>query len=303
MRRVLAIVVALLGSVGTVAAAEVVRDCPECPELVRIPVGSFSMGTDADEEDREQLTDYFRGRSAPVRRVVVGAYALGRFEVTRGDFRRFVAATGHGAAGCFVWRDGEYRHDSALGWNDPGFAQTDDHPAVCVSWEDASAYVAWLTQRTGRRYRLPSEAEWEYAARAGAISARPWGNEAAQSCRHANGADRATVLAVPEAARWATVPCDDGASHTAPVGRYAANAFGLHDMLGNAAEWTADCATPDHHGAPADGRARTDGDCALRMVRGGAWDGGPAELRSAYRVGSPAVVRVYARGFRIARDD
>jgi formylglycine-generating enzyme required for sulfatase activity len=131
--------------------------------------------------------------------------------------------------------------------------------------------------------------------------ARFWGNEAAAGCRHANGADRATVLAVADAAAWATAACDDGAAYTAAVGRYAPNPFGLHDMLGNAAEWTADCANPHYRGAPADGQPWSAGDCDLRMVRGGAWDGGPAEVRSAYRVGSPVVVRVYARGFRVAR--
>lgn len=302
MRALLPIAVCL-GLARMAGAGETVRDCPACPELVRIPAGSFAMGAATDEEDREHLTDDFRGRSGPVRRVMIDAFALGRFEVTRGEFRRFVVATGHVSLGCFHWRDGEYRYDRALGWDNPGFPQNDAHPAVCVSWEDATAYVAWLATMTGRRYRLPSEAEWEYGARAGSATARPWGDDAATSCAHANGADRATAAAVPEASSWATAPCHDGASHTAPVGRYAANAFGLHDMLGNAAEWTADCATPDHRGAPADGRPRSDGDCALRMVRGGAWDGGPAELRSAYRVGSPVVVRVYARGLRVARDE
>lgn len=271
--------------------------------MVVVPAGGFTMGAGGAEEDRERLTEEFRGRSGPPRRVSVATFAIGRFEVTRREFARFVAATGHPSAGCFGWSAGEYRFDPARSWNAPGFAQNEDHPVACVSWEDAAAYVRWLSAVTGRRYRLPSEAEWEYAARAGATTARYWGEDPGQACRYANGADEATVRAVPEAGSWATAPCDDRHPHTAPVGRYQANAYGLHDVLGNVAEWTQDCASEDYRGAPVDGGPWLAGDCALRMVRGGAWDGGPAELRAAYRVGSPGVVRVYARGFRVARDE
>lgn len=278
------------------------RDCPECPQMVRVPAGAFAMGAAPGEEEREQLAEAFRHRSQPQRRVHVAPFAVGRFEVTRGEYRLFVQATGRGSDGCFVWSGNEFVFDAAKDWRHPGFEQSDAHPAVCVSWEDANAYVQWLSARTGARYRLLTEAEWEYAARAGSAGARFWGNDAERGCAFANGADLATSGAVPGAADWGRVDCNDRFAFTAPAGQFAANAFGLHDVLGNAAEWTQDCWKGNYAGAPADARAVTDGDCALRAVRGGSWEDAPVGVRSAYRVGSPTTVRVYTRGFRIARD-
>jgi len=279
------------------------RDCAECPELVTLPAGRFTMGVAPDEEAVEQIAAEFRGRSEPRRDIQVARLSIGRFEVTRGEFRVFVTATGHHSSGCFVWEGGEHRLLAARSWQSPGFAQDDRHPATCISWEDATAYARWLSKVSGRRYRLPSEAEWEYAARAGTTSHRYWGNTMREACRYSNGADASTRRVVPEAADWAISDCDDGHAYTAPVGRFAANALGLHDMLGNVAEWTADCWHPDYRGAPATAAARSDGDCDLRAVRGGAWDEASAGLRAAYRVGSPVVVRVYARGFRVVREE
>lgn len=279
------------------------RDCERCPQMVRIAAGEFLMGAGTDEEVRERLGEAFRHRSQPQRRVRVAAFSIGLNEVTRGEYRRFVEATGHPGGGCFVWSGSEHRLDSHLSWHNPGYAQDDRHPATCVSWEDAVAYVDWLSRSTGRRYRLPSEAEWEYVARAGTDAPRFWGVDGHAACAHANGADLRLRAALPNARDWDAADCDDGHVHTAPVGSYRANGFGLYDMLGNAAEWTADCWNPDYRNAPADGRTRADGDCWMRAVRGGAWDEGPAGLRAAYRVGSPVVIRVYSRGFRVARDD
>lgn len=261
------------------------------------------MGVAPDEEDREQLAESFRRRSEPPRTVAVASFSIGIHEVTRGQFARFVEATGHRAEGCFVWSGREFVDRSDRSWRAPGFGQGDDHPVVCVSWNDAQAYVRWLGTITGRPYRLPSEGEWEYVARAGTGSTRFWGDDPALACRFANGADATTASRAPGATDGAVHPCDDGYSHTAPVGRYESNAFGLHDVLGNVAEWTQDCWHPDYRHARADGKPETTGECALRVVRGGAWDEGPAGLRAAYRVGSPTTVRVYGRGFRVARDD
>ena len=279
------------------------RDCADCPELVTLPAGRFVMGAAPDEEVLEQLAGEFRGRSAPQRAVELARFSIGRFEVTRGQFRAFVAATGHRSAGCFVWSVDAHRLEAVRSWQSPGFEQNDTHPATCISWEDAEAYTRWLSQRSGRRYRLPSEAEWEYAARAGTTTHRHWGNDMREACRYSNSADISTRREVPEAADWAFSDCNDDHAYTAPVGRFAANAFGLHDTLGNVAEWTADCWNPDYRGAPATAIARSDGDCHLRAVRGGAWDEASAGLRAAYRAGSPVVVRVYARGFRVVREE
>jgi formylglycine-generating enzyme required for sulfatase activity len=271
--------------------------------MIRLPAGRFVMGVGADEEDREQLAEAFRGRSEPRRTLAVAAFAIGIHEVTRGQFRRFVEATGHDAEGCFVWTGREFVERYDRSWRDPGFPQADDHPAVCVSWNDAQAYVRWLGEVTGRPYRLPGEAEWEYAARAGGDAIRFWGDDPRLACRFANGADDATAIRASTAIEASAHSCNDGYAHTAPVGRFQANAFGVHDVLGNAAEWTQDCWRPDYRDARVDAVAETSGDCTMRAVRGGAWDEGPAGLRVAYRVGSPTTVRVYGRGFRVARDE
>jgi sulfatase modifying factor 1 len=171
-----------------------------------------------------------------------------------------------------------------------------------VSWNDATAYARWLTQRTGKRYRLPTEAEWEYAARAGTRTARFWGDDAKMACAFANGADVSVHAHVPNASSWNIVGCNDRYSYTAPVGTFRPNAFALYDMLGNVEEWTQDCWNASYLGAPKDASAVVTGDCALRAVRGGSWIDAPVGIRAAYRVGSPTTVRVYRRGFRVAAD-
>ena len=267
--------------------------------MVEIPPGRFLMGTAPDEEERENLSDEFRGRSTPQREVRIARFAASRFEVTRGQYRTFAEATGRDGDGCFTWTGSTFEVGARLNWRNPGYAQDDRHPAVCVSWEDAIAYVRWLGQRTGRAYRLLSEAEWEYAARAGTTTARFWGEDGNLSCAYANGADRATAGSAGPLGRAA---CDDGHAYTAPAGSFRANAFGLHDMLGNVGEWTQDCWNGNYARAPSDERAASTGDCTMRSVRGGSWDDAPAGLRAAYRVGSPVTVRLYSRGFRVARD-
>ncbi|MEQ1776377.1 MAG: formylglycine-generating enzyme family protein [Burkholderiales bacterium] len=278
------------------------KDCADCPEMVVIPAGHFAMGTTSDEEAREYLAERFRYRSEPQHHVNVKRFAAGKFEITRGQYRAFAEASGRNSGGCFVWNGTEFEVDKNRSWRNPGYAQNDLHPVVCVSWEDASAYVRWLSQKTAKQYRLLTEAEWEYAARAGTTTARFWGDDGNSACDHANGADRASIRQVPAARQWESANCDDRYAYTAPVGGYRANAFGLHDMLGNAGEWTQDCWNANYGGAPIDGSAWATGDCLMRAVRGGAWDDAPTGLRAAYRVGSPTMIRLYSRGFRVARE-
>jgi formylglycine-generating enzyme len=295
--------IAAWAALQTPAAAQspgsVFRDCPECPEMVVIPGGRFMMGVAAGEEEREGLSESFRGRSEPQHSVTVQTFAAGKFEVTRAQYRVFAEATGRTSDGCFVWRGAGFEKDPARDWRNPGYAQDDSQPVVCVSWDDANAYARWLSERTGRQYRLLSEAEWEYAARAGTTTARFWG-DAASTCEYANGADLSMRARVPGTSEWPIAKCDDRHAYTAPVGSYRANAFGLHDMLGNVWEWTQDCWNANYDGAPADGRSWNTGECALRAVRGGSWEDAPLGVRAAYRVGSPTVIRVYIRGFRVA---
>ena len=164
--------------------------------------------------------------------------------------------------------DPEWKERLGRGWKNPGFGHEQDEtePVVCVSWDDAQAYVRWLSEETGEAYRLLSEAEWEYVARAGTTTARYWGESEAGQCRYANGADAGTGF------EWA-VSCHDGHARTAPVGRYEANAFGLYDVLGNVLEWTADCWNESYAGAPSNGGAWESGECTRRVLRGGSWNG------------------------------
>lgn len=293
--------VALRAPAAALQPGTVFRDCADCPEMVVIPAGRFVMGAAPGEEARENMSAEFRHRSEPQRTVAVKSFSAGKFEVTRGEYRLFAESTGRSSDGCFVWTASGFEKDPIRDWRNPGYGQDDTHPVVCVSWDDASAYAKWLSEKTGRTYRLLSEAEWEYAARAGTTTTRFWGDDGNASCDFANGGDLATRARVPGAGTWPVADCNDRYAYTAPVGRYRANAFGLHDMLGNVWEWTQDCWNANYSGAPTDGSAWTAGECSLRVVRGGSWEDAPMGVRAAYRVGSPTVIRVYIRGFRVAR--
>ena len=270
--------------------------------MLVVPAGSYAMGAAPGEEARENLGDDFRNRSEPRHAVKVRTFSAGKFEVTRGQYGVFSEATGRKDRGCFIWTGTQFDLDPDKSWRDTGYAQDNAHPVTCVSWEDASAYASWLSARTGRKYRLLTEAEWEYVARAGTTTARFWGDDPGRACEYANGADASARARARHGSDWHVADCDDGYAYTAPVGRYGANAFGFHDMLGNVEEWTQDCWNPNYVGAPVDGSAAAAGDCALRAARGGSWHDAPVGLRAAYRVGSPTTIRVYTRGFRVARD-
>ena len=179
-----------------------------------------------------------------------------------------------------------------------GFPQTDRDPAVCVNWADARAYVAWLSEKTGKSYRLLSESEWEYAARGGTRTSRHWGESASGQCGYANGADR---TAKGRYSGWTVAECDDGHVWTAPVGTFKANGFGLHDVLGNVWEWVEDCWNDSYSGAPSDGSAWESGNCGRRVLRGGSWVNQPRNLRSAYRLRLVTGLRLSDTGFRVAR--
>lgn len=272
------------------------RECDICPEMVVVSSGTFAMGSPEGEKDRA-------ADEGPLHPVTIGrSFALGKFEVTVDQYAAFVQETGHDAgSSCDVWRDGTWEERRGYSFRNPGFAQTGAHPVACPSWDDAQAYLAWLSRKTGKAYRLPTEAEWEYAARAGAATRFSFGDDAADYCRHGNGADQAARREVPGAAAWSVLACDDSHAYTAPVGSYAANAFGLHDMLGNVFEWVEDCWHDGYAGAPADGSAWTGGDCATRVERGGAWGYPPDYLRAAVRGRQAPAYRYVNQGIRAAR--
>ena len=237
---------------------QVFRDCEDCPEMVVVPGGTFRMGCVSGQDCYD---DEF-----PVHEVRVASFALGRYEVLFKEYDRFVAATGR-------------ERPPDWGWGRGG------QPVINVSWEDATAYAEWLSAETGQRYRLPSEAEWEYAARAGTTTAYSWGADIGQN--------RANCLDC--GSRW-------DAQQAAPAGSFAANAWGLHDMHGNVWEWVADCWHDSYARAPTDGSAWTrGGNCSRRVFRGGSWLRSARNLRSASRNWIDVGNRLDDVGIRLSR--
>jgi formylglycine-generating enzyme required for sulfatase activity len=224
------------------------RDCESCPLMVSLPGGTFKMGSPSSEPGRNAY-------EGPQRDVTVKPFAIGVYEITSAEWAACVA---EGA--CSKKRADE----------------TGKLPALGVSWRDATAYASWLSKKTGGKYRLPSESEWEYAARAGSTTAYWWGDKF----------DRARV----------------SAREASAVGSYEANAFGLYDVLGNAREWVADCYVNNFVKAPTDGAAVADGDCSKRVIRGGAWSNAPVDMRTANRSRIDSGVTVQYMGVRLAAE-
>ena len=237
-------------------SGETFRDCDGCPEMIRVPAGSFQMGGNGGDSTEQ-----------PVHSVTIAApFALGRFEVTVAQWLACVSA-----GGCAY---------------EPKATADPERAAVRnLSWDDTQEYLSWLSESTGRKYRLPTEAEWEYAARAGTASSFWWGDS-------------------PEADMVSCKDCGGPWSRKAPtpVGSRPANPFGLHDMNGGVAEWTADCWLKSYEGAPGDGSARVQGLCSQRVLRGGSWRNESTYLRSASRFFYDASVRYLVNGFRVAAD-
>jgi formylglycine-generating enzyme required for sulfatase activity len=268
------------------------RECAGCPEMVVVPPGSFTMGSPEIELGRmDSESPQHVVRIA--RRLAVGAA-----HVTVDQFAAFAGETGYAASTRCVTGNAQ-----AGSWRNPGFKQDGSHPAVCIDWADAKAYVDWLAARTGRPYRLLAEAEWEYASRGRTqpgIYPRLWpGPDAGMLCRYGNGLDQRGRGILWRGLPLGVMPCDDGYLYTSPAGHYAPNAFGLHDMFGNARQWTADCWHTSYTGAPSDGSAwASPGPCA-HVIRGGAWSTIMRDLRSASRHAGLTVDNTY--GFRVAR--
>ena len=265
------------------------RDGPLYPEMVLLPEGEFVQGVPDAEEEREKFSEQRRGWAAPCHRVMIPEpFWMATYPVTRGAFAVFVAETGRDMGNsAWTFERGwklvrEYKERPNRGWRNPGFRQTDRHPVVCVSHDDAVAYTEWLSRRTGNAYRLPSESEWEYAARAGTTTARYWGDGFGGAARYA----------------WS-----GQTTGTAPVdSARLPNDFGLHDMLGNVWEWCADSWHGNYQGAPDDGSAwginGNDGRCVLR---GGSWSYNPRNVRAGVRSIIDRGSRNNYAGFRLSR--
>ena len=268
------------------------------PALVLIPAGRFDMGSPDNELGR------FDDEGPRVTVGIDDSFYLGRTEVTVAEFTHFVSVAGYEpdseVNGCYLWRDGELNPDNDAGWaNQPGFESGPNFPAVCVSWRDAFRYVEWLSEQTGASYRLPSEAEWEYAARAGSEEVRYWGQDSKEACRHANVADLSFNRHYEELDR-AIHDCDDGFPQTAPVASFSANQFGLHDTLGNVWEWTCSVFGPLDSGAAL---ACVDfWASGSRVLRGGGWYIPPDGVRSAHRNAGGSGSQTVSVGFRVLRE-
>ena len=278
---------------SSLAAGDVFRDCSACPLMKVVPPGHFEQGSTADDHDAQPF-------EMPRHAVTIAQpLAFGEYEVTRAQYGTFVEETQRQPSGECSTYDGEWAQHADRDWSRVGFPQTASHPVACVSWEDAKAYVAWLSKKAGHPYRLPSASEWEYAARGGSDASRPWRAETKEACAAANVADESASERFPG---WSVHPCNDGYVFTAPVGAFAANGFGLNDMLGNVFEWVEDCWHDRYDGAPTNGSAWVGPGCSEREMRGGSWFTTPAFVRAAYRNRFEPGYRSSSVGFRVVRD-
>ncbi|MEN8221157.1 MAG: formylglycine-generating enzyme family protein, partial [Pseudomonadota bacterium] len=254
-------------------------------------MGDIQGGGDSDEQ--------------PLHDVSVGRFAMGRYEVTVGEFRRFVNATGYKTdaekeGSCYTYKDSSWQKVKGVNWRNPNFSQDSAHPVVCVSWNDATTYAKWLATQTGKQYRLPTEAEWEYAARAGTKTARYWGNNPDDACGYANVHDNTSKR--ENGFGWAHHKCTDGYAKTAPVGRFKPNGFGLFDMLGNVWEWT--CSEYENKYSGKEQRCLSKNIASNKshfVLRGGSWFVDVRWTRTALRLRWQPSERDRLVGFRLAR--
>ena len=280
------------GEAGAAQPGAAFRDCPECPEMVVVPEGNFTMGSSDSEKswaashggNAESVSD-----ESPQHHVSLRSFALGKYDVTRGEYAAFVRDTGYPAGdGCFESSMPKSNKRADGNWQNPGFEQTDRDPVTCVSWEDARAYIAWLNGKvSGAKseagpYRLPSETEWEYAARAGTTTRFWWGDNDDGAAAYAWYKDNS-----------------DGKTHA--VGLKPANPFGLYDIVGNIWQWTQDCYADSYAKAPTSGSATEGAASCMRVDRGSCWLYPSWLLRSATRERNPADFRDVIMGFRVAR--
>lgn len=298
---------------------ETFRDCADCPEMVVIPAGSFLMGSTVSELEGDPLAEIRYQFEGHQRVVSIRQFASGMFNITRQQWAAFVQATNRPTNGGCTWSGLPGSANSKpwdphpdASWKNLGFEQDDNHPVVCVTWNDAQDYVKWLSIRTGKNYRLLTEAEWEYAARAGTSTPFPWGLTANHEYSNYGTETVAGIGLASGRDKWI---------FTSPVGSFPPNQFGLYDMHGNVLEWVEDCFSLSYVELPTDGSAFTkaitleipdgrfsrmngENSCSFRICRGGdAWDH-PIMIRSASRNWGKVAGDSYGSaglGFRVAR--
>jgi formylglycine-generating enzyme required for sulfatase activity len=312
MRRLIPIALIVVARITFAQQAEPVpppasADCPVCPELALAPPGKFLMGSAPDAAELDAAT----GETPTVAVSLTRPFHVSRREISVAEFRRYVEATGaEPAPGCRVWLGGQWVLERDRSWRDPGsvLPPQDTEPVICVNWEDARGYADWLSKESGKRYRLPSEAEWEYVARGGTSFPRFWGERDSHegavlslACDFANVYDSSAVDSYHFP--WPNARCSDRVAALAPVGQYKPNAFGVFDIIGNVREWVMDCYTASYAGRPEDARAWTwQGGCELKGVRGGSWASRPRDARAPARGAEPTALRQSDLGFRVVRD-
>jgi formylglycine-generating enzyme required for sulfatase activity len=271
------------------------KDCGTCPDMIVLPTGEFMMGSPTSENGHIDI------EGLPRRVTISKRIAIGKFEVTVEQMSAFIAETGMNIGGsCHLITDPgrtvAHWSDASASMLTPGFDITPSHPAVCISWHEAQSYVAWLHRRTGKPYRLPTEAEWEYAARAGTATRYSFGNDETSLCGYARFADLGSQFGWGDGCR-----SNVAAYGTTPVGALKPNPWGLFDMHGNAWEWVEDCWTPNPQEMPVDGSAFSrPGSCETGVIRGGSFAAGSRRVRSAIRSPVRTTKHFYNTGLRVA---
>ncbi len=285
-----------LALLSTIASAQE-GVAPIEPQMVTIKAGELMMGS------------VRRANSQPVHAVTIKAFRMGKYEVTGAEFQRFVAATRYREPNmCMQLASKRWFESVPSEYTAGATLQTVSkfEPAACIGWKDADAYVKWLAKETGKKYRLPSEAEWEYVHRAGSDARYFFGNDETVACRYANLADKAAEAAVrrdfglESKEHVGVIPCDDQAGYASIVGMYEPNAFGVHDTLGNISEFVQDCYHETYEGAATDGSAREKAQCEARVIRGTSWHHRGAHASTRYPAGSQFIGAT--DGFRVAED-
>ena len=286
------------------------RDCDFCSEMVVLPAGSYLMGAKKDEFEGENR-DQFRTRylsETPQHVVQIKSFAIAKVDVTKEQFAIFARETKFEGKGCRKLYKGIFSTtlivDMNADWNNPGFQQTNQDPVVCISWHDAKKYINWLNQKLTNKttgiYRLPTEEEWEYAARAGTTTRMYWGDSSAKQCQYENGKDISadnTDKEVP------MINCRDGYSETSPVGSFKANPWGLYDMLGNVSKWMTNCERYDYSNGTSNlAQYSPKENCEKHELRGGSWKTSPLAIRAAARGALLSDSREQNVGLRLVLD-
>jgi formylglycine-generating enzyme required for sulfatase activity len=300
---------AVVAPTSTTQILRAFKDCEDCPEMAQIPAGSITLGTDTSHDSRVISNE------EPAREVAIRRYALSKTEITNAQFAAFVKAT-HYQAGdtCWTYENGSFEERADRNWEYPGFPAEDDRPAACLNVSDVNAYAQWLSRKTGRQYRLPTEGEWQFAAEVGGSAVGP-DKKHEQPCVYANIDDATGNPQVPDNT-WVLHSCTDGYTYAAPVRSFKANSLGLYDMTGNSWEWTQDCHDSLSNsanakdvpltGAPAysnvswPNRQAKAAECSKNVLRGGSWYLDTQLTYNAYRIWYDPSVRNFSYGFRLA---